>query len=1285
MVILGGNNGNSGIIQNRGGIVNGRNVRAQYNNNVNNNNNNATAQRNLALQRQQYSQYMKERATAELERKKRIQEMQAKILAEKKAKEEEAKQKAEQAKQQAEEEKKQQETANKLNQITFTRNGTSVTINDPNHLLTTEQKKALLTGQSVTIYGVTYTPPEDYSKATKSNSIQTLDKTSFNNAVTSKGDSTGFNKIYVANSIESAINDNQLAKLREAYQKNPTKENARKLTDYLSNESTAYSVSNPFQSPFIRNVDTLTKASEYLKTDWDKNSDSLMESKDGTVLDVGKDAVAGVTDFIVNFMSSVKGTTDFTRSFINDAVSGEMTANEGHQRIGEFIGEGVDSLVESAKENPVRTASSIATGVLVGGGASSVLKGGKLVTTKTKTTKKGTTTTKTKTKTTSTDTKTTTTGTTKKGTATKGETSDAKSAEKTSTTTTEKATATNKQTKPTYSDTVGKTTSTPKTVSKPKSETTSTTSTTTTEKATATTSTKKTANKQTKTSAKGLPKATSRSSTKESLGGFQRKYTSSKYASKDVWDSGLIQELSGEERLFIDRLRTAKGGYLSTEEAMAELIARKKRIKQYEKSIKESERIKAENARKDEIRRTSNEQARRDVSNSRHKGNELPEVTGDGKKGGGTSFRHTVSGYNLENIKGISNKALALLVTEPAYVVRAVMEKIKIGHTMNVRTVMKIIKEEKAKPRQNVPLLEGSTNPITPIREPVVTGEGFRFKTKTAPSARTGYSKQAKMMMKHVTQEQRVIIEDMHSMGINITLNVIKKVVKEHPSSPKTPLLKAGDGKNVNVEHWDNRSPREKARQARKEEVAKKTEPNLTDEEMLEQAEWKAKQDLEDAKKADVMDRIRKKKNSETPKQKTKPMKNGSNKKKFINSKKVKEGKKRNSGEFEWEGERPEPIGVVDAVKKGNAVRAEPNTPKTTGTKGKSPESKRTGGNGAIKQKIAVRNDGTTETIYENTQATAPPKSPSTAKKQSVKQDKQKFVNESAQKKRIQRQKRESKEKSVEEPTSLVAKKPTRTLLNGQKRRQNINRQRRMKSGRGNRTVKTNTEKQGRPNRIDGGQILDAEFIKEQTTSTPKKTVKTTTKTATPKRKTAKVVKQKTKTTVKRTNRATRNTYPTIHLSNTGNKLTEVTVTAPVNDTVAVTSVGKTTTSSKSSTESGTVVNSSNETIVLSGTKTSAKPSTKTNTSTATKRAVTTVQTQKQATTAKSPNYPRNKHADTLPPKKSRPKWDEEEENKKKKRIQKLKRAIRTETVNQFSWLGIDLEPPMKATRIVFK
>ena len=45
----------------------------------------------------------------------------------------------------------------------------------------------------------------------------------------------------------------------------------------------------------------------------------------------------------------------------------------------------------------------------------------------------------------------------------------------------------------------------------------------------------------------------------------------------------------------------------------------------------------------------------------------------------------------------------------------------------------------------------------------------------------------------------------------------------------------------------------------------------------------------------------------------------------------------------------------------------------------------------------------------------------------------------------------------------------------------------------------------------------------------------------------------------------------------------------------------------------------------------------------------------------------------------------EEEELKKKKKIKKLKSFLRNETINQFSWLGIDLEPPMKTQRIVYK
>ena len=127
------------------------------------------------------------------------------------------------------------------------------------------------------------------------------------------------------------------------------------------------------------------------------------------------------------------------------------------------------------------------------------------------------------------------------------------------------------------------------------------------------------------------------------------------------------------------------------------------------------------------------------------------------------------------------------------------------------------------------------------------------------------------------------------------------------------------------------------------------------------------------------------------------------------------------------------------------------------------------------------------------------------------------------------------------------------------------------------------------------------------------------------------------------------------------------------------------------STTKGTTTTTARTTTTTTGDTTTTATTSKPKTTTKDKEdvAVILVQVQGQATSTPKPNRNKNK---TLPPKEQKPvskkkriRFDEEEEKKKKKKIKKLKSFLRNETINQFSWLGIDLEPPMKTQKIIYK
>lgn len=453
MAIIGANNRNSNLIQNRGGIVDGRNIHNQQNF-VQRNTANS---RDTALARREYSQYLKERADEEMAEKQRIQEARSKYMAEQKARQEE--------------QRVRENTIDRLNQITFTKKGTAVTINDPNNILSNDQKKALLTGKSITINNVTYNPPEDFSKLAKQQSYivdaSTISKTLPNTASKFETEykQAKQDQQTLLNNYQNTIkqNDAKLKSLQEAYKNNPTKENLRKIVEFTRDNDVS-TVNVSLRSPFMKNISTMDVFANAMDVGLEPYKNAILDSKDGSALDYAKSALVGVMDMPTGIVHGLKGTGDFAKSMIDDSVSGKMTGEEGLERTAEYIKGNVESIVSAFQEDPARVTATIASGALLAKGVGGVVKNVKPKTKPKSSTKTSSSKTSTKTTTTAnkivSNAKTSNTSIQTKTTTVKGNTK----------ATTQKKTVTKTETKP-------KTTDVSTTVTKPKSNTKKTSST----------------------------------------------------------------------------------------------------------------------------------------------------------------------------------------------------------------------------------------------------------------------------------------------------------------------------------------------------------------------------------------------------------------------------------------------------------------------------------------------------------------------------------------------------------------------------------------------------------------------------------------------------------------------------------------------------------------------------------------------------------------------------------------------------------------------------------------
>lgn len=186
---------------------------------------------------------------------------------------------------------------------------------------------------------------------------------------------------------------------------------------------------------------------------------------------------------------------------------------------------------------------------------------------------------------------------------------------------------------------------------------------------------------------------------------------------EDVWDTGLMQSLSGVERTIVDRARTKAGGFLSTNDAL-NLI---QKYHQNRKGKAEAERIRAKREadweRKIQNQRKAKRQASRDVEATKHGKYELPEKVESVGKDGYSSRK------KAPKAKSISDNAKQYLKTQPKYVQETVEKVRQSGTNISITTAKKIAYEARTKNYSGrYPALKAGTGEMYGVRSRNFTG-----------------------------------------------------------------------------------------------------------------------------------------------------------------------------------------------------------------------------------------------------------------------------------------------------------------------------------------------------------------------------------------------------------------------------------------------------------------------------------------------------------------------------------------------------------------------------------